>query len=94
MEYKPYTYLKEVHTVDGEIIDFDPSSARFLIENKSLKAKTWKSRMDFRLKEDPRDMIKIIEERERAHVLIEATRQCLQLQNLISTKFTELYPYI
>jgi hypothetical protein len=39
----------------GELVDFDPSSLRFLIYNKETGYKTWRSRMELRLTEDPKD---------------------------------------
>jgi len=39
----------------GELVDFDPSSLRFLIYNKETGYKTWRSRMELRLIEDPKD---------------------------------------
>jgi len=44
------------------VSDFDPISAKFFVDCKDFNVKTWRSRMDIRLLEDPKDEIKVKKE--------------------------------
>lgn len=44
-------------TIDIKIMDYDPISAKFLVENDTLGVKTWRSRIFMRLKTDPQDLV-------------------------------------
>ena len=39
--------------IDVNVIDFDPITAKFLVENDTLKVKTWRSRLFMRIKNEP-----------------------------------------
>ena len=73
-------------------MDYDPISAKFLVENETLGIKTWRSRVFMRLKSDPQDLV--TKQRIKVKSLMQETKEYLRVHRLISNEMIKRYPYL
>ena len=78
--------------IDVRVQEYDPTTAKFLVDNEQLKVATWRSRLFMRLKTEPADVI--ANQRLKVKRLMQETKEYLRVQRLIQNDMMRRYPYV
>ncbi|CDW77756.1 dynein heavy chain axonemal [Stylonychia lemnae] len=82
----------EAQSIEVQLIEFDPASSKFLVENKKLGIRTWRSRLFMKLKDDNAELIQ--KQREKIKRIMLETKEFLRLHRLILYELCPKYTYI